>query len=215
MVTQVSIIIMGHERRMTQALRLSEELDCALMIDNNPPSFASERLNGDMAWRFLAETDAEWGIVIQDDALPINGFREHAINALDSVPDMVGAVSFYVGTGRPYAGVVKHAVDMANMVDASWLMGRGLYWGVAVAIRTKDIADMLDAQALSNEQYDVRIGDYFKARDRSIAYTWPSLVNHADEETLIHGRKPSMRRQAHRLGPRGDYTGPVVQIGAP
>lgn len=213
--SQIDVIVMAHQRRMKQALALGEQLDAAVCMDNNVPSFASERINGDMAWRFLGESDSEWGIVIQDDALPVPGFREHAIRALEQVPENVGAVSFYVGTGRPYAGVVKHAVDVANMLDASWLTARDLYWGVAVAIRTAMIEPML-AGIVSNEaQYDQRIGQYMKDSSLTIAYTWPSLVDHADEDTLIHGRNPGMERRAHRLGPREDYSGPVVQIGAP
>lgn len=212
---QVGVIVMAHQRRMKQALALGDQLDAAVCMDNNAPSFASERINGDMAWRFLNESDSEWGIVVQDDAIPVDNFREFAGFALADVPEDFGAVSFYVGTGRPYASVVKTAVDMANEVDASWLAGRGLYWGVAVAIRTAMIEPMLAGIVSNESQYDQRIGQYMKDSGYRVGYTWPSLVDHADEDTLIHGRNPGMARRAHRLGPRERYTGPVVEIGAP
>lgn len=204
---------MSHPVRQSEMLKLATALGGldALAIDVGGEG---ENKVGDRVWRQLGELDTQWSIVLQDDALPVDNFREHAAAVLSHV-DPEGPVSFYVGGGRPYKGLVEHAVRRATQLDAKWLEDGTLHWGVAVAIPTEQIPGFLQWAATSQLPYDRRIGTYFRNRKTPTRYTWPSLVDHADGDTIVHRRKPGVARVAHSVGTREDWSnGLVLQIGA-
>lgn len=206
----LAIGVMAHISRIDQANQLFQVVDAdVISIDRGD---LGENPNGDRTWRMLAGADTEWSIVLQDDAIVTFDFREHAETALAYAP--YGPVSFYVGTGQPHDGLVKHAVLRADQTGAHWLEDRGMHWGVAIAMPTDAIRDFLTWGEKSAVRYDRRIGDYWRERGVSTRYTWPSLVDHADGDTIAHRRQPGVKRVARRVGSRLGWDGPVVQIGA-
>jgi hypothetical protein len=210
-VIQLGIGVMGHESRREAIETLTIELDAIPAVTAAEPSRAMERYNGDAAWRYAAAGD--WTIVLQDDAVPIEGFRKHAAAALENAPRT--AVSFYVGTGKPYPQAVQFAVDKAERIGASWLEAEPLLWGVAVAMPTEEVEPFLAWADGLDIPYDRRIGAYFRQVKRQpVRYTWPSLVDHADGPSLVHGRK-QVQRVAHEVGVGTDWAGPIVKISAP
>lgn len=203
---------MGHVDRREMAYNLHSQVEAEyLSIDAGD---YGENVNGDTTWRMLAASDAEWSIVLQDDAVPIRNFRQHAAEALTMAPPT--AVSFYVGTCRPRADRVQYAVDLAKSVDASWLVGNTLLWGVGVAIPTRLIEPMLTFVKDNGFPYDARIGTFFRRTDTAIRYTWPSLVDHADGVSILdqqgHRKPRECPRVAHQVGVPPAWDGPVVRI---
>lgn len=143
---------------------------------------------GRRAWEAI-DQDAQWGMVVQDDALPCADLIPGMEQALERVPDNV-LVTPYIGTRRPVAGRVEHVVKEAVAASAAFIEMPSLNWGVAITAPTNIIDEMLpwcDVQTYPN--YDRRIGRF--AIDVKRMNTWctfPSLVDHRDIPSLIgHG----------------------------
>jgi hypothetical protein len=175
------------------------------------PGSAHERRIGDIAWREGAAGD--WTVVVQDDALLVDGFREQVPAALVHAPQT--GVSFYFGAGRPEAGVTRYVAARAEKRGASWIEWDRLAWGVAVAMPTAAVEDFLAWGAGSTERYDRRIGEFWREQRRPIRYTWPSLVDHDDSIPTLAQRRPAgVQRVAYRVGTRDSWAGSVLRVGA-
>lgn len=217
---KLSVKIMAHEKRAQFIPGLVEQLgitDDDVIWDQKNNRWDTGR----RAWEAIDQT-ADWGCVIQDDALVCRNFipaMEKALARLSEIePKCV--VSPYVGTRRPMAHRVEAAVQDATHDGASWIKMPSLNWGVAITLPTWMIDAMLpwcDKQQYPN--YDRRIGRY--AIDRlsmPTMCTWPSLVDHRDTPSLVqHGNG----RSAHRFIGEDrsaldiDWSGPVTHMGGP
>jgi hypothetical protein len=212
---QVAIGVMSHPDREAWVRELIQRgLADTVVTDHHG---WGENVTGNMTWQLLAQTGAEWAIVLQDDALPVQNFREHATEALASVSIFAGAVSFYVGTSRPISVQAGLAEAMAHADEnlIPWLYSERMLWGVAVAMRVADIPSYLEYSELHpNELYDTRIGNWVvTSRGKSVWYTHPSLVDHRDGPSLLHAHSTELPRHAHRVGlPEGGWGGGCIRI---
>jgi FkbM family methyltransferase len=130
-------------------------------------------------------------LVVQDDALLCEDFLPGVREALRYTPD--NPVALYAGAVRPRSVEVEQRVRMAKGQRLSWFQMEGPWWGVAVAVPTKFIPDMIrhcdKLAAIAN--YDMRMARYFGSIKVKCYYTIPSLVNHRigkDEPSLVPGR---------------------------
>ena len=170
---------MAHSARYDTAVDLAQSLGAGLALDDGT---LGETRNGDHAWA-CHDRDADFHVVLQDDALPIPGFAVHAAAALAARPESL--VSFYVGTGRPRQPRVSTAIARAQTDGCAWLSAETLLWGVAVALPTEHVTGFLDWAAGCALPYDRRLGAYATHAGLPIHYTHPSLVDHADGPTLL------------------------------
>src|SRR5690606_41027410 len=103
----------------------------------------------------------------------------------------------------------------------SWLQMPGPYWGPAIVVPTAAIPELaewwLSSRGRSITNYDRRIARFFQRRGFDCWYSWPSLVDHRGDESLVgHGTKNP--RHAHRAvgenksGLSIDWSGPVVSV---
>jgi hypothetical protein len=213
-VTRLSVKIMAHKKREKFIPHLVEQL--GLTEDDVIWDTKQDRWDtGRRAWEAVDQT-AEWGCVIQDDALVARDFIAGMQNGLSRLTTNT-VVSPYVGTRRPMAHRVEAAVRTAVANDASWIKMPSLNWGVAIIIPTRIINGMLpwcDRQKYPN--YDRRIGRYCIDVERMPTIcTWPSLVDHREVPSLVgHGGG----RTAHKfLGESGsaldvNWDGPIVSM---
>lgn len=215
--TQIAFAVMAHHTRATAAVELSTLLHTApVAVDDGT---RGESANGLAAWRLAYDaataSGAEWAAVLQDDALPVAGFVEHAAAALARMP-AVTCCSFYVGAGRPRAPQVANAVALADQYGAAWLRADACLWGPALALPTACVPDMLRWSASIDLPYDERVGVYASCvLGQPTYYTWPSLVDHADGPSLIEhadGQPRSVPRRAHRVGIPSYTTNVVIDI---
>lgn len=151
---------------------------------------------GRRAWEAVDQT-AEWGCVVQDDAMPCADFIAGMEQALKRVPENV-LVSPYIGTRRPSRSKIDRVVAEAAAAKAAFIEMPSLNWGVAIVAPTRIIDGMLpwcDAQQYPN--YDRRIGRYaIDVMRMSTWCTFPSLLDHRTIPSLIgHGDG----RVAHRF----------------
>lgn len=197
---QVSYAVMAHPARDRASLALSWLLGAVLVTDEGD----GENATGDLAWQAARNRPgfelADWCLVMQDDARPVAAIHEQAPAALAAAPTPV--VSFYLGTSYPEHTIAPARVAMlkADEDHAAWITAPRLFWGVAVAIRTELVPDMLRTVRRSRRPYDERISRWAEQAGHRISYTWPSLVDHADGESLVRSRPRRKPRVAYRTG---------------
>jgi hypothetical protein len=172
-------------------------------------------------WSWLCDnaTDATgWSVVLEDDAQPINGFRDALHAALAVAPSPI--VSLYLGRERPpYAqDRIANAVVRAGS-QASWILAPRTWSAVGVAVLNDCVADLveyLERDPRKRRPIDETIGRWAVARGHVVAHTWPSLVDHADVTPVITeraDRQPRERpRKAWRVGRREEWTAAAVAV---
>lgn len=171
---------MAHPKRRKQAEMLLVQLAgqgflfCGITWDQKNDEWHT----GKRAVLAGLQHNADYHVILQDDAILPPNFYKHCENALNAVP-IRSLVSFYTGTGRPLPDRVTNAVKRA--ANSSWLVANTLYWGVGIAIPTAHITDMLETIADRTEVYDTRIGIAYQCQRLPVYYTNPSLVDHDDE----------------------------------
>lgn len=209
--TDLYVGVVAHQKRYNMAFKLATDVkaDEVFMDDG----FKGEWKNHEYAWKCAARSGKSHAVILQDDAVPIDNFREHVIEACKQRP--YSAISLYTGTHRPRKEEVINAVQIAENSGASWLTADTLMWGVGVVLPCDRIEFVLEEAKKSSLPYDQRLGFVFQQFDELVYYTWPSLVDHADQPTVIKGRPDRQgERVAHRTG-IPDWNDKAVQIDRP
>lgn len=213
---RLSCSIMAHPARVEQVAQLDRHLgNRGLPVywdDEGPPSRDPER-----AWRTargawqLHDPTSDWHLLLQDDAIANPDLLRVAACALRYVPENA-AVSFYMGKQRPTPGVWTTLARAADKKGAAWIVGPMLMWGVALALPTKRIPEMIE---YSDRKYmladDQRVGRWARSARLEPWFSWPSLVDHPPDGSIV-GHGPA--RVAHRFAEYGtvfDWGGPVVR----
>lgn len=212
---RVAVAVVAHTARAEQAHQLQDTVRAAyLSMDNG--ALGCEN-NHRKAWAWLAGRDTDWSIVLEDDAQPVTGFREQAAQALAAAPTPI--VSFYLGRLRPphWQPQIEHAITKAQQENACYITSTHLLHAVAVAIKTEHIPDMLDLTKNSIHPWDYRVGAWaqYNWPQGGITYTNPSLVDHADTESIARhpDRKPrTPGRKAWTVGTRPTWTTKAVHL---
>jgi len=192
---RLSVKIMAHKKRERHIPHLLEQL--GLTDDDVIWDRKSDRWDtGRRAWEAVDQS-ADFGCVLQDDALVCRDFIAGTEKALTFLPEKA-LVSPYIGTRRPSASRVERAVNEARKTGVSWVRMPSLNWGVGIIAPTDIIDRMLpwcDKQTYPN--YDRRIGRYaIDVLGIPTWCTWPSLVDHRDDDSLVgHGQG----RKAHQF----------------
>lgn len=205
--------IVTHHARADQAHQLMETVG-AVYLSMDDGTLGCSR-NHMRVWERLSRYDTEWSVVLEDDAVPVEGFTDQLEQALASSPCSVA--SLYLGQGQPlqWQGRVGQAIHAAEQDNACWIVGKRLLHGVAVCIKTDLIPSMLTHIKTSTRPIDWAIRDWAVSADQAICFPVPSLVDHADGPTLITGRADTsrdMQRTAWRVGTRDRWTSKAVEL---
>lgn len=194
----ISIAVMAHPRRLAPASDLAVALDADLVLD---AGHDDEWDTGARAWD-IRPGNSDFHIVIQDDGIPVPDFRAEAANALAVHRPPIA--SLYLGRDYPerYQPHIGRATAAADAAGASWIVGPRVFHGVALAIRSELVDDMLTYCELRTEPYDERISKWAMQRSHEVHYSWPSLVDHNDQlPSLVKhadgGREPGRRAWRH------------------
>ena len=196
---RLSVAVMAHAKR---AVMVDELVS---WLDREPVVVWDEKNDRhDTGIRALEAFDpaATHHLVVQDDVVPCRDLVASAERALGVVPEGV-PVSLYVGRVQPFPRPVEAAIRGAG--DASWVVMAGPYWGPAVIVPTSVIAALSEwwrsPDGSQWQNYDRRIQRFFQSIGVSDCwYSWPSLVEHRGDDSLLSGRK--VVRNAHRfIGP--------------
>lgn len=194
MAAEVSVTIMAHPKRRHFVDALAEHLPGAEI------AWDKENDRWETGRRALLAHDrqAEYHIVVQDDAVLCNDFISGAAEALGHVRGR--PVSFYTGAVRPHRQHVAPAVAKARSMGVPWIAMRGPIWGVAIAVPVNHIEPLVEYcdRLRDTPNYDKRIEGYYLHRGVECWYSQPSLVDHrpvGENPSLIWGRDGN--RQAY------------------
>jgi GR25 family glycosyltransferase involved in LPS biosynthesis len=209
-----TIGIVAHTARTEQAMRLADQVEAAFVsVDDG--TLGCEN-NHRKVWQWMADNaTTQWSVVLEDDAKPVNDFRRQLDEALDNAPTPI--VSLYLGRKRPphVQDFIRQATIQADQQDACYVTATALFHAVGVAIRTDLVQPMLNATTSVAPPWDYTIGTWALAEHHTITYLWPSLLDHADQDTLIaHPDKlPRAKgRTAWRTGTRTNWTTTAVTL---
>lgn len=226
--------VVGHTSRTEQALALADQAGGYLALDDGTLGCTANHLR---VLEHLATLGSQYSVILEDDAQPVEGFTDQLAAALESAPRVVveieeyrtfgsddpiktveytapaPIVSFYLGTGYPrywQKGIGK-AITAADQADAPWITSEHLLHAVAYAIRTDLVPDLL-----ANRQQlpiDDMITAWARTNAHPVAYTHPSICEHADGPTVITARSERQHpRRAHRTGTRTTWHGPTTTL---
>jgi hypothetical protein len=194
--------VVAHTSRTAQALLLQDRADAArLFIDDG--TLGCER-NHHRVWEWLAGETTEWAVVLEDDAIITDSFRQQLDMVLTAAPTPI--VSLYRGhnvNNRAFETNGLLATGRADTENAHWVTAPHLLHAVGVAIRTELVPDMLTHIGPLPDKFpiDERISHWAKTVKQQISYCHPSIVDHADGATAIltHHRRDKLPRPAGRV----------------
>ncbi|QGU37213.1 hypothetical protein D8768_15330 [Enterobacter hormaechei] len=189
------IAIVAHHSRRTMAEELASKLEADIVfMDEHSAGANSNHLR---ALRWAAE-QSDRVIIIEEDALPVDGFRDKAQDWLARFPDDM--LSFYLGTGRPpqYQMQIAERLIVADKTRADYITLSRLIHGVCYSVPPEHVQRVLSRWD-NSKPADYAVGD---AWGGSVIYPSYSLVDHADGEPVE--RHPDSaprteRRRAWRL----------------
>lgn len=164
-----------------------------------------------LAWKHLAEDPGDWNVVIEDDALPVDGFRDQLEAALDVAPSPI--VSLYIGKGYIYDFQVQEIIKQGQIMDASWLVTDRLLHAVAVAVRGDLVPRLLTGvRGRPQQAIDRAISMWARAAGHQVSYTLPSLVDHRDEDSVVAPHRKRSPRQAWKVGTRNRWNPTLIRM---
>lgn len=213
---KLSASIMAHPDRTAVVGELLTQLDREVPVYWDPEGRASGK--GDRVWRTaraawqMADPEADWHVLIQDDALPCADLLAGLERALETVPrDAV--VCPYLGKGRTVPRRWENLARRASAEGASWVRSEKLMWGVCIVAPVHLLPEMIAwADRRAGVADDMRVAGWIAHRQGEVWYPWPSLVDHKPVPSLTKHRAADRRAQRHHEGSALSlsWSGPVV-----
>lgn len=194
MAEEFKFCVVGHHARRQQAEVLALSIGAHLLIDEG---------NHGANWNHRRAIEWAAGqpcrvVVLEDDALLVQGFAEKVTDWLKRFPDDM--LSFYLGTGRPpqYQMQIAERLIVADKTRADYITLSRLIHGVCYSVPPQNIHSVLSRWD-SSKPADYAVGDAYGG---AVIYPCRSLVDHADGEPVE--RHPDSaprteRRRAWRL----------------
>ena len=189
------IAIVAHHSRRDMANDLASKLEAdSIFMDEHSAGANANHLRA-LSW--VAE-QSDRVIIIEEDALPVDGFRDKAQDWLAHFPDDM--LSFYLGTGRPpqYQMQIAERLIVADKTRADYITLSRLIHGVCYSVPPEHVQRVLSRWD-NSKPADYAVGD---AWGGSVIYPCYSLVDHADLPTVERhpdNEPRTERRRAWRL----------------
>lgn len=194
MAEEFKFCVVGHHARRQQAKALALSIGAHLLIDegNHGANWNHRR-----AIEWAAEQPCRV-VVLEDDALPVRGFRDKLTGWLARFPDSL--ISFYLGTGRPPQYQMQIATKLidADKRQVDYININRLIHGVCYSVPQSKLQQVI-TRWNTDLPADYAVGD---ACGGDVVYPCYSLADHADVATVE--RHPdntprTERRKAWRL----------------
>lgn len=213
--------VMGDSRRDVSSLvgLLDPQVELVVVVRSGWSPWAT----GAETWRRVADRNPVLGVVLQDDAIVSAHFPAQvwaACRAAFGASTQPNPLSFYFGSGRPYASHTRYAMVEASGRGASFLTTRTLHHGVAVGLLGDTIMPAVEFGEQRNEtDYAIRLGTFYVHHRIPTWYTNPSLVEHGGVgASLIHPNDDDRRRaynwvgEGEKLTRVEEWSGPVLKV---
>lgn len=194
MAAQINFAIVAHHSRLEAVMNLKRVLNAHALIDYED---GGANANHRRAIEWASQQDCRV-VIMEDDAMPVNGFIDKVSAWLNRFPDDL--LSFYLGTGRPpqYQREIAGMLVDADRTRADYVVMSRLIHGVCYSLPQHKIPQMLDRWDKTLAA-DYAVGDAYGGR---VIYPCYSLVDHADLHTVERhpdNEPRTERRRAWRL----------------
>lgn len=167
---KLSVVIMAHPKRAHLIPYLKEKLgDVPVVFDRKNNVWDTCR----RAW-LAHDFDAEYGVVIQDDALITSDFYAKAEKILTG--DFI--YSFYAGN------MLQNRIRMAEERGKDHVISGMIFNEIALCMKMSRVRNMVKFCDAKKTDTDHEIVKWARAKNLNIFYTIPSLVDHRDEESI-------------------------------
>jgi len=193
----MKIVIVAHNSRRNMAQVLADRFNAHIILDTESHGALTWHKNA-LQW---AADQNERCIVMEDDALPVSDFMQHAAGWLDRFPDDL--VSFYLGRSRQPHWQSRIAVELlqADKEKRNYIALEELLHGVCYSIPAVRLSDVLTH--MPEKAADYAIGHAWRILTGSrVIYPVFSLVDHADGPSVERhpdGQKWRGTRRAWRM----------------
>jgi hypothetical protein len=161
----------------------------------------------------MLATPGEFVVVLEDDAEPVDDFRNQLKGALLKTGSPL--VGLHLGTGSPHDPVqqaVAPAVEAAEASQACWIVSDWFIYTIGYAVRSPLLSGLITAISSAGGPMESRINEWTHHARIKTWYTQPSLINHGDASSLINSA-PVPPRGAHRFGTRTEWNRRTVEMG--
>lgn len=197
----ISIGVVADFRRGDMGERLADQVGADhLNVDH---TMRGCTWNHAQVWRMHADRPADWNLNLEDDALPVDGFREQLADALSFAPAPI--VSLYLGRGYIEDARTGPLLTRADLLGANWIVSQGrILHAVALAVRGDLLGSLIDNLPSGNQPIDRSLSLWARRGGHRVAYAWPCLVDHDDGKSLVTRYRRAERR-AWRTGVRDDW----------
>ncbi|GMA26184.1 hypothetical protein GCM10025864_39430 [Luteimicrobium album] len=183
----LAIGIVAHPDRLEMAWGLAKAVDAELLQFDH--DLRGEQANHQAALDRLLFTDADWLLLLEDDAIPCIDFRARVSTWLEGVD---GIASLYLGTGRWAATVprlhepvVSRLVAEADAAHADRITSDALWHAVAVAVPLHHARSLHQGITRTHAPTDQAVSMWCKRHGVSVTYAHPSFVDHRDERAAV------------------------------
>ena len=185
---RLSVVIMHHPSRaefIPALLKACEPLDVRVIEDPDPTGPPSALRTAKVAWAAVQD-GATHHLVLQDDVVPVPGFAEQVVAAIEARPS--DGVTLYVNWDSPHNSYVVRRAALAGAAWAplspdEWIPTLGLALPAAeargLAVKLSELAD----DSFWGDD-DEAIAAFFSDKGVRIACTVPHLVDHTDVPSL-------------------------------
>ena len=195
---KISIGVVADARRAGVGVALAEQVGADwISVDDGTAGCAQ---NHAAVWKWHRDNPADWHVVLEDDAVPVDGFRDQLTQALQAAPAPI--VSLYLGRGYIDDRATAAVLTRADLLDTNWLVTQGgIRHAVALAVRADLLPALVDNLPTRDQAIDRTLSLWARRDGHQVAYSNPSLVDHADGESLVTRYRRAERR-AWRAGTR-------------
>jgi GR25 family glycosyltransferase involved in LPS biosynthesis len=202
----ISIGVISDTRRKDMGVRLADLVDADFLSVDDGSLGCTQ--NHARAWQRHATNPAEWNLNLEDDAVPVEQFRDQLDKALEVAPTPI--VSLYLGGGYIGDYLTGALLDNASAIGAHWAVAHGaILHAVALAVRKEILAPMTEYLGTQTDAVDSMLSTWALSNSYEIGYSIPSLVDHADEKSLVTKYRRSPRK-AFLTGRRDEWCSKLI-----
>ena len=180
----VPVAIIAHDKRKQMATRLCNTVGAeAIVWDNHNQGCEATHAK---AWDYLQHATEPWAVFLEDDAVPVDFFREQLAQVLAVATTPI--VSLYLGRGRPDQWQLPISAVIGT--EACFIRSDTLLSTVGYAVQTPLLRDMahnvLRISYLRQMELPEAITRWAKDRGYKVSYSRPSIVDHLDIKPIIN-----------------------------
>ncbi len=190
----IHVAVVAHVSRQPRAESLADSLGAELFLDRLTPGATFGHLN---ALNWGASKDGHL-LVLEDDAEPVEGFLALAAEWINRYPDQL--ISFYLGTSYPpqYQGKIADALAQADRESRDYIDSLPTFiHAVAYSLPCQRIPTL---RLNTRKAADYGLGHaWTTTTGRRPIYTVPSLVDHADMQSIENTGRRQHPRKAWRV----------------